>query len=155
MALDQGKLANIDRRVFAELDRVVGTQAVKIPMSDAAWSTWRRYCGAIGLSMGEGVAGPIVHELEMVVGGRGGGPVFGEQADREARMREERLEVRERRIAARAESLRSKERQLNSREQRIRADGQWRGSQQLVSKVGRNERCPCGSDLKFKHCHGL
>lgn len=21
-------------------------------------------------------------------------------------------------------------------------------------KIGRNEKCPCGSDLKFKHCHG-
>ena len=21
-------------------------------------------------------------------------------------------------------------------------------------KVGRNERCPCGSGKKFKHCHG-
>ena len=22
------------------------------------------------------------------------------------------------------------------------------------SKVGRNEKCPCGSGKKFKHCHG-
>lgn len=21
-------------------------------------------------------------------------------------------------------------------------------------KVGRNERCPCGSEKKYKHCHG-
>ena len=21
-------------------------------------------------------------------------------------------------------------------------------------KVGRNDKCPCGSDKKFKHCHG-
>ncbi len=21
-------------------------------------------------------------------------------------------------------------------------------------RVGRNARCPCGSDVKFKHCHG-
>ncbi|MCB1427593.1 MAG: SEC-C domain-containing protein, partial [Nitratireductor sp.] len=21
-------------------------------------------------------------------------------------------------------------------------------------KVGRNEACPCGSGLKYKHCHG-
>lgn len=25
---------------------------------------------------------------------------------------------------------------------------------QPKSKVGRNEKCPCGSGLKFKHCHG-
>ena len=23
-----------------------------------------------------------------------------------------------------------------------------------VKKVGRNEKCPCGSGKKFKHCHG-
>ena len=23
-----------------------------------------------------------------------------------------------------------------------------------VEKVGRNEKCPCGSGKKFKHCHG-
>jgi uncharacterized protein YecA (UPF0149 family) len=22
-------------------------------------------------------------------------------------------------------------------------------------KVGRNDRCPCGSGLKYKYCHGL
>jgi hypothetical protein len=22
-------------------------------------------------------------------------------------------------------------------------------------KIGRNERCPCGSGLKYKHCNGL
>jgi preprotein translocase subunit SecA len=22
-------------------------------------------------------------------------------------------------------------------------------------KIGRNERCPCGSGKKFKHCHGV
>jgi preprotein translocase subunit SecA len=24
----------------------------------------------------------------------------------------------------------------------------------LKKKVGRNEKCPCGSGKKFKHCHG-
>ena len=23
------------------------------------------------------------------------------------------------------------------------------------AKIGRNERCPCGSGRKYKHCHGL
>lgn len=22
-------------------------------------------------------------------------------------------------------------------------------------KIGRNDKCPCGSNKKFKHCHGL
>lgn len=75
--MDRGTLAKIDRRVFAELDHPAGTQAVKVPLSDAVWSTWRRYCEAIGLSMGEGVAGMISHELETVLSGDGvGAAVF-------------------------------------------------------------------------------
>ena len=27
-------------------------------------------------------------------------------------------------------------------------------SKQGFEKVGRNEKCPCGSGKKFKHCHG-
>lgn len=156
MALDRGTLAKIDRRVFGELDHTVATQAVKVLLSDAVWSTWRRYCEAIGLSMGEGVAGLISHELETVVGdGDGGGSVFGEQAEQEAKDRASRLDAREREIAARAESLRSKEQQLRVWEQRIRAQDQLRGPLQGGPKAGRNDRCPCGSGLKYKHCHGL
>jgi len=55
MALDRGTLAKIDRKVFAELGHTVATQAVKVPLSDAMWSTWRRYCEAIGLTMGESI----------------------------------------------------------------------------------------------------
>jgi hypothetical protein len=28
------------------------------------------------------------------------------------------------------------------------------GRSESVPKVGRNDRCPCGSGKKFKHCHG-
>jgi uncharacterized protein YecA (UPF0149 family) len=28
-------------------------------------------------------------------------------------------------------------------------------AEEAKAKVGRNERCPCGSGLKYKHCHGL
>lgn len=28
------------------------------------------------------------------------------------------------------------------------------GSSLHVPKVGRNQRCPCGSGKKYKHCHG-
>ncbi|MEX1133938.1 MAG: hypothetical protein WED83_03730 [Acidimicrobiia bacterium] len=67
MALDRGRLAEIDRKVFADLDHTDSVQAVKVPVSDAVWSTWRRYCESMGLSMGEGVAGLILDELETVV----------------------------------------------------------------------------------------
>jgi hypothetical protein len=53
MTLDRGTLARIDRRVFAELGNAAATQVVKVPLSDAGWSTWRLYCQALGLTMGE------------------------------------------------------------------------------------------------------
>ena len=69
--LDHGRLARIDQRVLAELDHGDGVQMVKVPVSEAVWSTWRRYCEAMGLSMGAGVARLIVGELETVVDGDG------------------------------------------------------------------------------------
>ena len=156
MALDRGTLAKIDRRIFAEFDHAGGVQLVKVPVSDAAWSTWRRYCEAIELTMGEGVAGLITHELRTVVAEVGeGNPVFAERAEWEAEAREERLDAREREFDEREEQLRGAERQLRTLEQRIRAEALHRGPSQSRPKVGRNERCPCGSGLKYKHCHGL
>jgi hypothetical protein len=68
MALDRGTLARIDRRVFTESDHSQSMQSVKMPVSDAAWSTWRRYGDALALTMGQAVAGYISHELATVVG---------------------------------------------------------------------------------------
>lgn len=67
MALDRGTLARIDRRTFTELNHVTGVQVVKVPVSDAVWSTWRRYCDVLGVTMGQGVAGLISHELATVI----------------------------------------------------------------------------------------
>jgi hypothetical protein len=92
MALDRGRLAKIDRRVFAELDHGKGSQMVKVPLSDAAWSTWRRYCEVLGLTMGEGIAGLVDSELTAVVddeGVEGRWAVFAEQADEELARRQE------------------------------------------------------------------
>lgn len=156
MALDRGTLAKIDRRVFAELAHTPGVQAVKVPVSDAVWSAWRRYCEAIGLSMGEGVAGLIAHELETVVSYEDGArDVFVEQAARQAEERASRLDARERELDSRAERLRKKEAHLTAWGQRIRMQRTSRAPARAVTKVGRNERCPCGSGLKYKHCHGL
>ncbi len=155
MALDRGSLAKIDRRVFAELGHTVATQTVKVPLSDAMWSTWRRYCAAIGLSMGEGVAGLIAHELETVVRSEGNATdVFAEQVARQAEERASRLDARERELEARTERLRSKEEHIAAREQQLRTQRFSGAPTGAVTKVGRNERCPCGSGLKYKHCHG-
>ena len=69
MALERGTLAKIDRRIFAELDHCAGMQLVKVPLPEAVWSTWRRYCQAIGLTMGSGIAGLINQELGALVTG--------------------------------------------------------------------------------------
>ena len=156
MALDRGTLTRIDRRVFAELAHTAGVQAVKVPVSDAVWSTWRRYCEAIGLSMGEGVAGLIAHELETVVGDEGdASDVFAEQVARQVGERASRLDARERELDTRDEQLRNKEAHLAAWEHRIRTQRMSGAPVRAVTKVGRNERCPCGSGRKYKHCHGL
>ncbi len=155
MVLDRGTLTRIDRRILAELAHTGGVQAVKVPVSDAVWSTWRRYCEAIGLSMGEGVAGLIAHELETVVGAGGdASDVFADQVARRAEERASRLDARERELDARADRLRKKEVHLAAWEHQIRTQRMPGASTRAVKKVGRNERCPCGSELKYKHCHG-
>jgi hypothetical protein len=156
MTLNRGTLSRIDRRVFAELAHTGGVQAVKVPVSDAAWSTWRRYCEAIGVSMGEGVAGLIAHELETVVGDEDDvRDVFAEQVARRVGERASRLDARERELDTRAERLRDKEVHLAAWEHRIRTQRMPGAPVRAVRKVGRNERCPCGSGRKYKHCHGL
>jgi hypothetical protein len=155
MALERGTLTRIDRRVFAELAHTGGVQAVKVPVSDAVWSTWRRYCAAIGLSMGEGVAGLIAHELETVVGAGGdASDVFAEQVARQMGERVSRLDARGRELDTRAERLRTKEVHLNAWEHQIRTERMPGAPVRAVTKVGRNERCPCGSGRKYKYCHG-
>jgi len=158
MALDRGTLSRIDRRVFAVLAHTGGVQAVKVPVSAAVWSTWRRYCEAIGVSMGEGVAGLIAHELETVVGDDGDvSDVFAEQIARQAGERASRLDARERELDTRAEQLRDKEVHLAAWEQQIRTQRMSGAPDRPLTRtrVGRNERCPCGSGMKYKHCHGV
>jgi hypothetical protein len=155
VVLERGTLTRIDRRVFAELAHTGGVQAVKVPVLDAVWSTWRRYCAAVGLSMGEGVVGLIAHELETVVGDGGdAGGVFADRVAGRAEERASRLDVRERELDTRAERLRTKEVHLAAWEHQIRTQRTPGASTRAVTKAGRNERCPCGSGRKYKHCHG-
>ena len=66
--LDRGALAKIDRRVLSGLGHEEVYQMVRVPVSAALWSTWRRYCEALGVSMGRAVSELIAHELRTVVG---------------------------------------------------------------------------------------
>jgi hypothetical protein len=54
MTLNRGTLAKIDRHILSELGHTEGVQLVKVPVSDAVWSTWRRYCEAVGVRRGGG-----------------------------------------------------------------------------------------------------
>jgi len=67
MTLDRGTLAKIDRQVLSALDHGQDMRLVKVPLSEAVWSTWRRYCDALGVTMGAGIAGLIAHELGALV----------------------------------------------------------------------------------------
>ena len=65
------------------------------------------------------------------------------------------LDTRRREFDVRAQELRRREEHLRAWEQRLRKPRVAGGRTQTSAKVGRNERCPCGSGLKYKHCHGL
>jgi len=65
--VDRRILAKVDRRLLSEMDHEARTQLVKVPVSDAVWSTWRRYCDAVGVSMGRGLAVLLHYELASVI----------------------------------------------------------------------------------------
>jgi hypothetical protein len=152
MALDRGTLARIDRRVFTELDHSDGIQVVKVPLSDAIWSTWRRYCDVLELTMGHAVAGLISHELAAVVDESPENSFDLQQASQE---RAARLEAWQRELVDRAAQLRRIEHLLRERESRLQPTSATISGARTVVKVGRNEPCLCGSGLKYKRCHGL
>jgi hypothetical protein len=148
MDLDRGALAKIDRRILSGLDHNEHSQMVRVPVSELMWSTWRRYCKALGLAMGRGVAGLIAHELGAVTDSdTDGGTAYAAEMQRRSVTRSEGLDARERRLDERQRSLRASERRLRARTTPL-------GSPVRV-KVGRNDPCPCGSGFKYKRCHGI
>ena len=90
-------------------------------------------------------------------------PVFALQAteelkNREARVgeREHKVDTDETRMRESSERLRRWEDELEAREQRAEFASKIASPHSMGgSKIGRNERCPCGSGLKYKRCHGL
>jgi uncharacterized protein YecA (UPF0149 family) len=147
MTLDRGTLAKIDRQVLSALDHGQGMQLVKVPLSDAVWSTWRRYCDALGVTMGAGIAGLIAHELGTLVNqDEHHGAVFAPEMQRQLVARSAALDVRERRLDEREQSLQASERLLRARTRPLELPGR--------PSVGRNDPCPCGSGFKYKRCHG-
>jgi uncharacterized protein YecA (UPF0149 family) len=79
-------------------------------------------------------------------------------ADQETTLtkRERELDAAEERMRRRSEHLRGWEHEIEVPEWRVEAATKLPPQLAPVrAKTGRNERCPCGSGLKYKHCHGL
>jgi len=158
MDLDRGTLARIDRRLLARLDQDETFRMVRVPVTEAQWSTWKRYCDAAGISMGRAIVALIEHELVNALG-EGNGErvaVMADQAEEQLSARERQVAAREHNVGAAEERLRGwtvrlrhQEAELQISEQRIEMASKVMVRQrQTGPKVGRNERCPCGSGLK-------
>ncbi len=165
MDMDRGTLARIDRKLLAGLGDDEVLRTVRVPATAAKWSTWKRYCDSAGISMGRAVTMLIDRELISVFGDvtRGEPPVSAQRATEQLAIREARIVARERevdtdeaRMREWSERLRRWENELEAREQRAESMSKRLSRHSMArAKVGRNERCPCGSGLKYKHCHGL
>lgn len=164
MDLDRGTLARIDRKLLASLGQDETFQMVRVPVTEAKWSTWKRYCAVAGVSMGRAIMALIDWELGSAFGESTGVdvPLLASRAEeqlaaQEAQVgaRERDLEAAEERLRRQSERLRLREGELEAREQRTELASKLLPRSAMTSpKVGRNERCPCGSGLKYKHCRG-
>ena len=165
MDMDRGTLARIDRRLLAGLGDDEVYRTLRVPAIAAKWSTWKRYCDSVGVSMGRAVTMLIDRELVGVFGDVTGDepPVFAQRATEELSIREAKIAGRERevdtdekRMREWSKRLRRREEELEAREQRAETASKAASPHSTARvKIGRNERCPCGSGLKYKHCHGV
>ena len=164
MDMDRGTLARIDRKLLAGLGNDEAYRTVRVPAIPAKWSTWKRYCDSVGISMGRAVTMLIDRELTSVFGDTTSNemPVFAQQATEELAIREAKVVAREREVDTEEARIRELGERLLRRENELEAREQWaesvtkRASRHSAAraKIGRNERCPCRSGLKYKHCHG-
>jgi hypothetical protein len=150
MTLNRQTLAKIDKQILSQMDHDEGVQLVKVPVSEAVWSTWRRYCEAVGIPMGRALAVLLHQELAALVD---------EDLDRSGTMlgeREALVAAGEAALATREREMVTREKALAIREQRLAAQTKASAPPPIapVSKLGRNESCWCGSGKKFKYCHG-
>lgn len=170
MNLEREKLERVDRKLLARLGQDETYQMVRVPVTPATWSTWKRYCETAGVSMGRAIVGLIEREL---------GVVDGDHADRKLVSTgdmQEQLAVREAELDAWAAELDAREREFDAEFDRIGTEAERLGTRMAelrslernleirsrnavqpappVPKSGRNERCPCGSGRKYKQCHG-
>ena len=150
MTLNRQTLAKIDKQILSQMDHDEGVQLVKVPVSEAVWSTWRRYCEAVGIPMGRALAVLLHQELASLVD---------EDLDRAGTMlgeREATVAAGEAAVAGREREVATREKALAIREQRLAAQPKPTAAPLPVPmvKLGRNQWCWCGSGKKFKYCHG-
>jgi hypothetical protein len=165
MDLDRGTLARLDRGLLAALNEDERFQMVRVPVTAATWSIWKRYCDAAGMAMGRAIAALIDRELVVVFGAADveRAPVLAQQAEERMRDREvelarrmRELEATQERLFRWSEQLSRWEADLEVRERRAAALAKSvTGLATARGKVGRNDACPCGSGFKYKRCHGL
>jgi hypothetical protein len=165
MDMDRGTLARIDRKLLTGLGDDQAYRTARIPAIPAKWSTWKQYCDSVGISMGRVVAVLINRELLSLFGEHAAGewPVLAQHATEELENREARIGAREHkvdtdktRMRERSERLRRWENELEAREQQAEfASKRFSDVSTARTKIGRNERCPCASGLKYKRCRGL
>jgi hypothetical protein len=165
MDLDRGELAKIDRKLLAGLGRDETYRMVRVPVTPAKWSTWKRYCDSAGISMGRAIVALIDRELASAFDDPDSdvSPVLAQRAREQLARREAAATSRERAVVSAEEKLRSRSEQLRRWEaelqmlaQRVELASKLATKREDDSpKVGRNDRCPCGSGLKYKYCHGL
>ena len=142
--MDRATLSRIDRKLASGLGQDETYRMVRVPVSDAIWSTWRRYCEGLGIPMGRAVAELIQRELRLVLGETDASPLL-------ARMSQD-LDERAAMLDAREREIGDWERTLSAM---TRATLITRPPAASVPRVGRNEPCPCRSGLKYKRCHGM
>jgi hypothetical protein len=172
MTLSRQVLRQIDDALRAEFDEEKGEWMAKVPISGATKMVWQRYCQAVGVGMGEGVALLMLHELASIAG---------EDAEALA----ERLETRDAEMKSRAQELKDWERELNQRDgaqvlreadledrekdlaarernvavvehnlaQQLRRSARDQFPGRSSRTIGRNELCWCKSGKKYKNCH--
>jgi hypothetical protein len=142
--MDRATLSRVDRKLASGLGNDETYRMVRVPVSEAIWSTWGRYCGGLGIPMGRAVAELIQSELRSVLGEPDVSPLL-------ARMSQD--------LDERAALLDAREREIDDWEKTLssmtRATLLTRAPVGSVPRVGRNEPCPCRSGLKYKRCHGV
>ena len=172
MSLSRQVLRKIDDRLRSDSDQENGEWMAKVPISGATKAVWQRYCQAVGVHMGQGVAILIHHELASVVDEdleTLSDRLKAKQADLDARTSDlaktkKELERQRRDLAIRESELAERVRDIEEREHNA-AVVEHRLAQELMTlsatrptarsglKLGRNDLCWCKSGKKYKNCH--